>query len=139
MEYQNYERKIVEKHGIVIAGWTYESFTSPSNFKRVADIKILFDAVRAGTCKATKLSEDEWIARKLSNKMREEAGEDVYGDAESKGKPGNRTSTDNADDNPAHARLFTSAASESIFREDGVMPNAPLGDSYIILLNQPER
>ena len=39
---------------------TYHKFTSPSNFKKLVDIQKLYNAVQAGTCKAFKLSQEEW-------------------------------------------------------------------------------
>ncbi|KIM81189.1 hypothetical protein PILCRDRAFT_504494 [Piloderma croceum F 1598] len=78
MEFRHYEKKIVEEKGIVITGWTYHKFVSPSDFKKLADIKELYDAIRAGTCKATQLSSEDWQARIVSNKLRAAHGEPVY-------------------------------------------------------------
>lgn len=80
LEYNKFEKKIVEGKGIIIEGWTYPVFTNPSNFKSVADIKELHDAIRDGTCKAVKLSQPEWNSRVASNAMRMAMGEDVYPD-----------------------------------------------------------
>jgi hypothetical protein len=61
MEFRHYEKKIVEEKG-----------------KKLADIKELYDAIRAGTCKATQLSSEDWQARIVSNKLRAAHGEPVY-------------------------------------------------------------
>src|SRR5882724_4638468 len=78
MEFRHYEKKIVEAKGIVIEGWTYPKFVSPSDFKKLADIKELYDAVRGGDCKAVQLSQEDWQARIASNKLRVARGEEVY-------------------------------------------------------------
>jgi hypothetical protein len=78
MEFRHYEKKIVEAKGIIIEGWTYHAFVSPSDFKKLADIKELYDAVRAGNCKAVKLSAADWAARIASNHIRAAQGELVY-------------------------------------------------------------
>jgi hypothetical protein len=78
MEFLHYEKKIVEAKGIIIEGWTYYKFVSPSDFKKIADIKELYDAVRSGNCKAVQLSQADWQARIASNKLRAAQGEAVY-------------------------------------------------------------
>ena len=60
MEYCHFEKRIAEAKGIIIKGWTYPKFTSLSNFKKLADIQKLYDALCARTCKAVKLSQEEW-------------------------------------------------------------------------------
>lgn len=81
LEYKHFEKKMVEGKGIVMEGWTYPIITSPSNFKSLADIKRLHDAIRNGDCKAVKLSQQEWNSRVASNAMRMGMGEDVYSEA----------------------------------------------------------
>ena len=51
-----------------------------SNFKSLADIKQLYDAICNGTCKAVKLSQQEWNSCIASNCMRMAMGKDVYPD-----------------------------------------------------------
>ena len=70
----------MEGKGVIIEGWTYPTITNLSNFKSLADIKQLYDAIRDGTCKAVKLSQQEWNSRIASNCMRMAMGEDVYPD-----------------------------------------------------------
>ena len=60
MKYCHFEKQIVEAKGIIIKGWTYPKFTSPSNFKKLTDIQKLYNGVCAGTCKPVKLSQEEW-------------------------------------------------------------------------------
>ena len=55
--------------------------TNPSNFKKIADIKTLYDAIRAGSCKAVKLSQVEWNRRVAYNAARVAKGDDVYNEA----------------------------------------------------------
>lgn len=82
LEFENYEKKIAEKLGVVIVGWTCPDFVSPSAFKTIAQVEQLYDAVNSGTCKAEKLSPTAWAARKASNQSRLTLGEDVYGKEE---------------------------------------------------------
>ena len=60
LEYAQFEKWIAEAKGIIIVGWTYPKFISPSHFKKIADIKKLYDAIWASDCKAIKLSQQEW-------------------------------------------------------------------------------
>jgi hypothetical protein len=82
LEFDNYEKKIAEKLGVVIVGWTCPDFVSPSAFKTIAQVEQLYDAVNSGSCKAEKLSPAAWAARKASNRSRLALGEDVYGKEE---------------------------------------------------------
>ena len=79
LEFEHYEKKIVERLGVVIDGWTCPDFVSPSHFKKIAQVEELFNAVNSGDCKVRKLSDDELAARKLSNQTRHALGEAVYG------------------------------------------------------------
>ena len=78
LEYNNFEKKIMEGKGVIIEGWTYPTITNPSNFKSLADIKHLYDAIHDGTCKAVKLSQQEWNSHITSSCIRMAMGEDVY-------------------------------------------------------------
>jgi hypothetical protein len=82
LEFDNYEKKIVEKLRVVIVGWTCPDFVSPSGFKTIAQVEQLYDAVNSGSCKAEKLSPTAWAERKASNRSRHALGEDVYGKEE---------------------------------------------------------
>lgn len=96
----------MEKHGIVIKGWTYPLFISPSDFKRVADVKRLFDAVCSGACTAEKLDDQVWHARIASNQARLAAGENVYKLQEYREQPlGNDNTVSNA--NPTSVDSLT--------------------------------
>jgi len=81
LEFENYEKKIVEKLGVVIEGWTCPDFISPSHFKKVSQVEELYHAVNSGACKARKLSDLELAERKWSNQARHALGEVVYGTA----------------------------------------------------------
>jgi hypothetical protein len=70
LEFENYEKKIVEKLGIVIEGWTCPDFISPSHFKKVSQVEELYHAVNSGACKARKLTDLELAERKASNQAR---------------------------------------------------------------------
>ncbi|KIM74380.1 hypothetical protein PILCRDRAFT_14526 [Piloderma croceum F 1598] len=85
LEFAHYEKKIVEKHGIVIDGWTSPEFVSPSHFKKIEQVEKLFNAVNSGACKARKLSDVELAERKQSNQARHALGEAVYGPTKERG------------------------------------------------------
>ena len=82
LEFDNYEKKIVEKLDVVILGWTCPDFVSPSAFKTIAQVEQLYDAINSGSCRAEKLSLAAWAEQKTSNHSRQALGEDVYGKEE---------------------------------------------------------
>lgn len=45
LEYAQFEKQITEAKGIIIVGWMYPKFISPSHFKKIVDIKKLYDAI----------------------------------------------------------------------------------------------
>jgi hypothetical protein len=96
LEFAHYEKKLVEKHGVVIDGWTCSEFVSPSHFKKIEQVEELYNAVNSGTCKARKLSAVELAERKQSNQSRHALGEAVY--APTKGKGVKRKATVDGDD-----------------------------------------
>ena len=79
LEFKNYEKKIVEKLGVVIEGWTCPDFISPSHFKKVSQVEELYHVVNSGACKARKLSDLELTKHKKSNQAHHALGEAVYG------------------------------------------------------------
>lgn len=85
LEFTHYEKKLVEKHGVVIEGWTCSEFVSPSHFKRIEQVEELFNAVNSGACKARKLSAVELAERRQSNQTRHALGEAVYAPTKDKG------------------------------------------------------
>ena len=70
----------MEGKGVIIEGWMYPTITNLSNFKSLTDIKQLYDAICDGTCKAMKLSQQEWNSHITSNCMRMAIGKDVHPD-----------------------------------------------------------
>jgi hypothetical protein len=68
LKFNNYEKKIVEKLGVVILGWTCPDFVLPSSFKTIAQVEQLYEAVNSGLCRAEKLTPTAWAEQKASNK-----------------------------------------------------------------------
>ncbi|KAI0261900.1 hypothetical protein BC834DRAFT_803806, partial [Gloeopeniophorella convolvens] len=78
MNYENYERRIVERVGVHLAGWPLSiPIRNPGTLSR-DNALILQNTLDAGTCRWEKLSAEELEARKAENRHREENGEQVY-------------------------------------------------------------
>jgi hypothetical protein len=68
MEYVQFERLLVEVHGVDIVGWpTGVLFANPSKITRIDDLNMLHAALVQGTCHWTKLTQEELEARKADN------------------------------------------------------------------------
>jgi hypothetical protein len=60
MQYARYEEDIVQRYGIELQGWTYETIINPSLVSSsLPPLRALMDALTAGTCKFVKLSASE--------------------------------------------------------------------------------
>ncbi|KAF7984939.1 hypothetical protein HWV62_9859 [Athelia sp. TMB] len=96
MNYANYEKAIVVKYGVHLAGWTHDKFENPGNIKTGTALNALLSALALGTCYWQTLSAEEWGARKLAYAALEAAGaarkRKIRSDA-GKSKHPHRTST----------------------------------------------
>ncbi|KAF8151053.1 hypothetical protein B0H34DRAFT_862538 [Crassisporium funariophilum] len=64
MQYSNYKEGIVQRYGVVLEGWTYETLVNPSQLSTsLPNLQKLLDAINAGTCRFIKLSALELKAR----------------------------------------------------------------------------
>jgi hypothetical protein len=77
MNYENYEKRIVEYYGVELKGWPCAQFVNPGKLRR-GDLALLLVELEAGRCRWEKLSEAELLLRIESNHARHEAGEQVY-------------------------------------------------------------
>ncbi|KAG1745400.1 uncharacterized protein EDB91DRAFT_1269742 [Suillus paluster] len=79
MNYNNYEKRIVEVYAIAIDGWTYEkSVCNPGKIGRREHLIKLLDALVTGTCSWVTLNDDE-VSERISNNCKHQAsGEQVY-------------------------------------------------------------
>ena len=79
MNYDNYERKIVESLGVALVNYPFLKVENPA---KVAggrkSLETLLSVLESGTCKWVMLSADELEARKRANHERHEAGGEVY-------------------------------------------------------------
>src|SRR6266567_5305466 len=67
MHYTRYEEEIVQRYGIELQGWTYEKLMNPSTLSSsLPPLKVLHDALVAGTCKFVKLTAAERKAREAA-------------------------------------------------------------------------
>ncbi|KAG0692052.1 hypothetical protein DFH29DRAFT_1009497 [Suillus ampliporus] len=79
MNYENYEKRIVEVYAVAIDGWTYEkSVCNPGKIGRREHLINLLDALVTGTCSWVALSDDEVSERISNNHKRQASGEQVY-------------------------------------------------------------
>jgi len=79
MNYDNYEKKIVEVYAVTIDGWTYgKSVCNPGKIGRREHLITLLDALVTGRCSWVMLSDDEVSERVNNNRKRQASGEQVY-------------------------------------------------------------
>lgn len=79
MNYENYEKNIVEVYAVAINGWTYEkSVCNPGKIGRREHLIKLLDALVKGECSWVVLSDDELSERIGDNHKRQANGEQVY-------------------------------------------------------------
>jgi hypothetical protein len=79
MNYENYERQIVERFGVVLIGWPLGGSICQPGKLPIDDATILRNALAREECKWVKLTHAQVIARKARNSKRQENGEVVYG------------------------------------------------------------
>jgi len=76
MHYTRYEEEIVQRYGIELQGWTYETLVNPSTLSSsLPPLKVLHDALLAGTCKFVKLMAVERKAREAAYMAKIASGE----------------------------------------------------------------
>lgn len=79
MEYVQFERLIVEGHGVDIVGWpTDVIFANPSKITRLADLNKLHTALNKGSCHFVQLFKAELEAHQEDNFRCLNVGEDPY-------------------------------------------------------------
>ncbi|TFK60512.1 hypothetical protein BDN72DRAFT_864296 [Pluteus cervinus] len=78
MNYENYERRVVEKYSIALVGWPLDKVTNPGFITTQADLALVACALDSGACKWVKLSAKELSARVKQNKVRQQRHGDVY-------------------------------------------------------------
>ncbi|KAF8492146.1 hypothetical protein JB92DRAFT_3128097 [Gautieria morchelliformis] len=75
MEYVQFERLLVEAHGIDLVGWPKDIlFANPSKITRIADLNKVHAALSEGTCHWVRLTQEEQDTRKAGNLRRLNAG-----------------------------------------------------------------
>jgi hypothetical protein len=79
MNYDNYEKNIVEVYAVAINRWTYEkSVCNPGKIGRREHLIKLLDALVKGECSWVVLSEDELSECIQNNHKRQVSGKQVY-------------------------------------------------------------
>ncbi|TFK65039.1 hypothetical protein BDN72DRAFT_901014 [Pluteus cervinus] len=78
MNYENYERRIVEKHSVALIGWPLEKVTNPGFITTQVQLALVACALESGKCKWVKLSATELSARVKRNVARQHRVGDVY-------------------------------------------------------------
>lgn len=95
MNYVNYEKVIIQKHHVKLAGWPKNvKFVTPANLSSVDDVRTLRHALKSNECHWVQLSEAEVKENMDSIAKREAAGEQVGRKRKlrsDKGKPKPRT------------------------------------------------
>lgn len=78
MNYDNYERKVVENWGVELRGWTSAKVVNPAKLGGRPAVIALWKALSNESCRWEKLTEAELKDRIESNHQHEAAGEEVY-------------------------------------------------------------
>jgi hypothetical protein len=79
MNYDNYEKKIVEVYAVAIDGWTCEhGVCNPGKIGRRDHLITLLDALVTGKCSWIVLSDDDLSERISNNHKRQVNGEQIY-------------------------------------------------------------
>jgi hypothetical protein len=79
MNYENYERVIVERHSLALVGWPEGKVRNPGSIVGgQGTINQLFSALKNRDCHWVKLTDEELQARITANEEAEARGEQVY-------------------------------------------------------------
>ncbi|KAG2130723.1 hypothetical protein DEU56DRAFT_740460, partial [Suillus clintonianus] len=79
MNYTNYERAIVERHGVELTKWPLPGgVKNPSKAGGRAQVQVLLNALKSDSCKWVSLSDKELVKRMKDNRDRHARGEQVY-------------------------------------------------------------
>lgn len=78
MNYNNYERSIVERYGVALSGWPVSGGVRNPGKVRAMQINKLLEALQSEKCKWVMLTAEELKARIADNKARQARGENVY-------------------------------------------------------------
>ncbi|KIK33234.1 hypothetical protein CY34DRAFT_18499 [Suillus luteus UH-Slu-Lm8-n1] len=78
MNYDNYERKIVETHAVALQNYPLGDVQNPGKIGRREDLMKLLDSLVNATCSWVKLTKDEVAERMNKNHERQARGEQIY-------------------------------------------------------------
>lgn len=79
MNYENYERQIVERFGVELVGWPLHGSVCQPGKLTIDDAVILRRALGCGDCKWVKLTHEQVETRKDNNQRHHADGEAIYG------------------------------------------------------------
>jgi len=79
MNYDNYERQIVERLGVMLIGWPLHGSIRQPGGLLIEDAIILKNALHTKNCKWVILTHQEVMSWKASNLQRQANGEVIYG------------------------------------------------------------
>jgi hypothetical protein len=78
MQYVQYHKEIVMRYSIALRGWTYPTFTNPSELSTsLPPLQELLDAIKSGKCKFVKLTAEERQAEDEKYNEKIQSGEVV--------------------------------------------------------------
>lgn len=78
MNYENYERKIVETYSIALDGFPLGTVQNPGKIGRRENLVQLLDSLINNSCAWVKLTDSECTERTKNNRERQANGEQVY-------------------------------------------------------------
>lgn len=71
MAYRDYEGKIIIGHGVVLEGWTHDTFAAPSCLPMLLEpLQVLLKALHSGQCHFRRLTGEELDARQAAYKQK---------------------------------------------------------------------
>jgi hypothetical protein len=77
MNYENYEKKIIECHSVILEGWPLDKIRNPGKVGGCKELTVLLDAIQSSKCCWKRLTEDELDKKITRNQEHEAAGEEV--------------------------------------------------------------
>jgi hypothetical protein len=76
MQYVQYHKEIVMRHGVALKGWTHPTFANPSDLSTsLPPLQELLDAIKSGQCKFVKLTTEQRKAEDDQYRKKIESGE----------------------------------------------------------------
>jgi hypothetical protein len=120
MNYTNYERAIVERHGVELTKWPLPGgVKNPSKVGGRAQVQALLNALKSESCKWVSFSDEELVKRMNDNRARHARGEQVYVQRKARARVSQPKSKDTVNtDDESSSSSSSSSSSDSNSNSD---------------------